>query len=80
MTRLNEDVAFTAYIFRYFADKADKLKGQTLHLPQPYSGMTVKEPIGVVGQIIPWNYPLLMMAWKVAPALAAGRTIVLKPA
>ena len=42
--------------------------------------MTVKEPIGVVGQIIPWNYPLLMMAWKVAPALAAGRTIVLKPA
>ncbi len=43
-------------------------------------GMTIKEPIGVVGQIIPWNYPLLMMAWKVAPALAAGCTIVLKPA
>lgn len=42
--------------------------------------MTIKEPVGVVGQIIPWNYPLLMMAWKVAPALAAGCTIVLKPA
>lgn len=47
---------------------------------QPFVGMTIKEPIGVVGQIIPWNYPLLMMAWKVAPALAAGCTIVLKPA
>jgi len=42
--------------------------------------MTIKEPIGVVGQIIPWNYPLLMMTWKMAPALAAGCTIVLKPA
>ena len=46
---------------------------------QPHFGMTIKEPIGVVGQIIPWNYPLLMMAWKVAPALA-GCSIVLKPA
>ena len=47
---------------------------------QPHFGMTIKQPIGVVGQIIPWNYPLLMMAWKVAPALAAGCTIVIKPA
>lgn len=47
---------------------------------KPFFGMTKKEPIGVVGQIIPWNYPLLMMAWKVAPALAAGCTVVLKPA
>jgi len=42
--------------------------------------MTLKEPVGVVGQIIPWNYPMLMMTWKIAPALAAGCTIVLKPA
>jgi len=42
--------------------------------------MTIKEPVGVVGQIIPWNYPLLMMTWKIAPALAAGCTVVLKPA
>lgn len=46
----------------------------------PYIGMTIKEPIGVVGQIIPWNYPLLMLVWKIAPALAAGCTIVIKPA
>lgn len=76
----NEDIPFTAYIYRYFAGQADKIKGNTLQLMQPHFGMTIKEPIGVVGQIIPWNYPLLMMAWKVAPALAAGCSIVLKPA
>lgn len=47
---------------------------------KPFIGLTKKQPIGVVAQIIPWNYPLLMMAWKVAPALAAGCTVVLKPA
>lgn len=49
-------------------------------MTKPMFAMTKKQPIGVVGQIIPWNYPLLMMAWKVAPALAAGCTIVIKPA
>lgn len=49
-------------------------------MSQPFMGFTFKEPIGVVGQIIPWNYPLLMVSWKIAPALAAGCTIVLKPA
>ena len=49
-------------------------------MSQPFMGLTFKEPVGVVGQIIPWNYPLLMMTWKIAPALAAGCTIVLKPA
>ena len=49
-------------------------------MSKPFMGMTLKEPIGVVGQIIPWNYPMLMMIWKIAPALAAGCTIVLKPA
>jgi aldehyde dehydrogenase (NAD+) len=77
---LSEDIPFTAYMYRYFAGQADKIKGDTLQLFHPHVGMTIKEPIGVVGQIIPWNYPLLMMAWKVAPALAAGCTIVLKPA
>ena len=77
---LSEDIPFTAYIYRYFAGQADKITGDTLQLFHPHIGMTIKEPIGVVGQIIPWNYPLLMMAWKVAPALAAGCTIVLKPA
>lgn len=77
---LNEDIPFTAYMFRYFAGQADKIKGHTLQMSHPHFGMTLKEPIGVVGQIIPWNYPLLMMTWKIAPALAAGCTIVLKPA
>lgn len=49
-------------------------------MSQGFFGMTIKEPIGVVAQIIPWNYPLLMMVWKCPPALAAGCTIVLKPA
>lgn len=77
---LAEDIPFTAYMFRYFAGQADKIKGSVLQMMHPHIGMTIKEPVGVVGQIIPWNYPLLMMAWKVAPALAAGCTIVLKPA
>ncbi len=67
-------------IYRYFAGEADKIKGKTLPMCKPFFGMTRKEPIGVVAQIIPWNYPLLMMCWKVAPALAAGCTVVLKPA
>ena len=70
-------------LLTFFAISQTKLtnsRDKNLHLSQPYFGMTVKEPIGVVGLIIPWNYPLLMMAWKVTPALAAGRTIVLKPA
>lgn len=76
----NEDVTFTAQTYRHFAGVCDKIKGATLPMSKGFFGMTVKEPIGVVGQIIPWNYPLLMMAWKCAPALAAGCTIVLKPA
>lgn len=77
---LNEDVAFTAHLFRYFASCCDKIKGSVLNMSTGFFGMTLKEPIGVVGQIIPWNYPLLMMTWKTAPALAVGCTVVLKPA
>ena len=67
-------------MFRYFAGQADKIKGHTLPMMSPHVGMTIKEPVGVVEQIIPWNYPLLMATWKMAPALAAGCTVVLKPA
>jgi acyl-CoA reductase-like NAD-dependent aldehyde dehydrogenase len=75
-----EDVPFTAMIYRYFAGVCDKIKGSTLSMSKGFFGMTLKEPIGVVAQIIPWNYPLLMMVWKVAPALAVGCTVILKPA
>jgi acyl-CoA reductase-like NAD-dependent aldehyde dehydrogenase len=76
----NEDIAYTSYIYRYYAGQADKIKGSTLPMSKPFFGYTKREPIGVVAQIIPRNHPLLMMAWKVAPALAAGYTIILKPA
>lgn len=75
-----EDIPCTLSIFRNFAGYADKIKGKVVQMSHPFIGMTIKEPIGVVGQIIPWNYPILMMTWKIAPALAAGCTIVLKPA
>jgi acyl-CoA reductase-like NAD-dependent aldehyde dehydrogenase len=75
-----EDIFCTLSIMRSFAGYADKIRGKVVQMSHPFVGMTLKEPIGVVGQIIPWNYPLLMMTWKIAPALAAGCTIVLKPA
>ena len=59
---------------------ADKIHGLTVPADSPHLVQTIHEPIGVVGQIIPWNFPLLMFAWKVAPALACGNTIVLKTA
>ncbi|MFO7262710.1 MAG: betaine-aldehyde dehydrogenase [Bacillaceae bacterium G1] len=68
--------------FRYYAGWANKIAGDTLAHSQRgnYLAYTVREPVGVVGQIIPWNFPLLMAAWKLAPALACGNTVVLKPA
>jgi acyl-CoA reductase-like NAD-dependent aldehyde dehydrogenase len=75
------DVASAAAHFRHFAGWPERIKGDVLPVHQP--GMlcyTTKEPVGVCGQIIPWNFPLLMAAWKLAPALAAGCTTVLKPA
>ena len=80
------DVPLTAEIFRYMAGWCTKIEGNTIPLSVPYTpgvqylAYTLREPVGVVGQIIPWNFPLLMAAWKLAPALAAGCTIVLKPA
>ena len=73
------DVADTANCFRYYAGLATKPHGQSYDVPAPSVSFTVREPIGVCGQIVPWNYPLLMSAWKLAPALAAGNVCILKP-
>jgi aldehyde dehydrogenase (NAD+) len=74
------DLPLTIDCYRYYAGWADKLEGKTIPINGPYFTYTRHEPVGVVGQIIPWNFPLLMQAWKWGPALAAGCTIVLKPA
>ena len=74
------DVAKSAACYRYFAGWADKVQGKTIPIDGEFFCYTRHEPIGVVGQIIPWNYPMLMQAWKLAPALATGNTVVLKPA
>ncbi|MGH8537197.1 MAG: aldehyde dehydrogenase family protein [Gammaproteobacteria bacterium] len=66
--------------FEYFAGFATKIEGETIPVPGQMFNYTLREPVGVCGQIIPWNFPLLMAAWKLAPALAAGNTVVLKPA
>ncbi len=80
------DVPLAVDLFRYMAGWATKIEGHTIPISVPYApgaqyfAYTLREPIGVVGQIIPWNFPLLMAAWKLGPALAAGCTVVLKPA
>lgn len=80
------DVSLAAEQFRYFAGWPSKMVGSTIPLSVPFMkdtnfhAFTEREPVGVVAQIIPWNFPLLMAAWKLAPALAAGCTVVLKPA
>ena len=66
--------------FRYYAGLADKIHGQTIPINGPYNCFTKMEPVGVCASIIPWNFPALMLAWKLAPALAAGCTVILKPA
>ncbi|KAK9739226.1 Aldehyde dehydrogenase family [Popillia japonica] len=74
------DIGCAVDTFRYYAGIADKSCGRTIPADAGLFSMTRREPVGVVGQIIPWNYPILMLAWKWAPALAAGCTVVLKPA
>ncbi len=80
------DVPLAVDLFRYMAGWASKIEGSTIPISVPYTpgavyhAYTIREPVGVVGQIIPWNFPLLMAAWKLGPALAAGCTIILKPA
>src|SRR5439155_967999 len=74
------DVAMAIETFRYYAGWADKLTGDTLPVSGNFFAYTLREPVGVVGAIVPWNFPLNLASWKVAPALAAGCTVVLKPA
>jgi phenylacetaldehyde dehydrogenase len=76
------DLGFAAEVFRYYAGAATKIDGRTVtpSMPGDWHAYTLREPLGVVGQIIPWNFPLMMASWKVAPALATGNTVVLKPA
>ena len=74
------DLPLTIDCLRYYAGWADKLHGQTIPVRGKYFRYTRREPVGVVGQIIPWNFPMLMVAWKWGPALAAGARIVMKPA
>jgi phenylacetaldehyde dehydrogenase len=77
-----DDVQGSINMFRYMAGWSTRLNGETIQVSSPgnWHVYTLREPVGVVGQIIPWNFPLMMAAWKLAPALAAGCTIVLKPA
>src|ERR1700726_4621131 len=80
------DVPLAVDLFRYMSGWATKIEGNTIPISVPYAAgakflaYTLREPVGVVGQIIPWNFPLLMAAWKLGPALATGNTVVLKPA
>jgi len=77
-TRL--DVPRTAVTFRYFGGMADKLEGAVIPVEQGFLNYTLRQPVGVVGQIVPWNFPLMFTSWKMAPALAAGNCVVMKPA
>src|SRR5271169_2453636 len=74
------DLGDVATCFEYYGGLATKVSGHVNPVPDNALSLSLKEPVGVAGQIIPWNYPLLMAAWKLAPALAAGCTCVLKPA
>ena len=74
------DIPFVAECFMYYAGWATKVHGEVIPVPGNFLNYTLREPIGVVGAIVAWNFPLLLAAWKIAPALALGNTVVLKPA
>jgi aldehyde dehydrogenase (NAD+)/betaine-aldehyde dehydrogenase len=76
----NLDVVRTAATFRYFGGMADKLQGDVIPVDRGFLNYVVREPLGVVGMIVPWNFPLMFCSWKMGPALAAGNTVVMKPA
>ena len=80
ITGARGEVVGASLVFDYYAGAANKLFGQTIPVSKPGIDLTLREPIGVVGLIVPWNFPILMASWKVAPALAAGNTAILKPA
>ncbi|MEM9514063.1 MAG: aldehyde dehydrogenase family protein [Actinomycetota bacterium] len=73
------DVPRTAVTFRYFGGMADKHQGSVVPVEQGFLNYVTREPVGVVGQIVPWNFPLMFTSWKLGPALAAGNTVVMKP-
>ena len=73
------DVVRTAVTFRYFGGMADKFQGSVVPVEAGFLNYVLREPLGVVGQIVPWNFPLMFTSWKMGPALAAGNTVVLKP-
>src|SRR5438094_7946605 len=74
------DMNDTASCFDYYGGLATKIHGETLPVPDNALNMTLREPVGVAGLIVPWNYPLMLAAWKLGPALAAGCTVIVKPA
>jgi betaine-aldehyde dehydrogenase len=74
------DVPRTAVTYRYFGGMADKFQGEQIPVEAGFLNYTLREPVGVVGQVVPWNFPLMFTSWKMAPALAAGNCIILKPA
>ena len=74
------DVPSVVENFRYFAGLADKIQGETIPVKGPFLNYTLREPVGIVGCVVPWNFPLSLATWKVAPALACGNAVVLKPA
>ena len=74
------DIPAAAACFQYYAGWADKIHGETIPVDYHHLAYTLREPVGVVAAIVPWNFPLLLAAWKVAPALACGNTVILKPA
>lgn len=77
---LNDDLSETVATFRYYAGWADKIHGSTIPTTPTKLACTIKQPVGVCGQIIPWNFPVMMAGWKLGPALACGNTVVFKPA
>ena len=80
ITSSTGEIVGASFVFDYYAGAANKVFGETIPVSKPGLDFTLREPIGVVGLIVPWNFPLLMASWKVAPALAAGNTAILKPA
>lgn len=74
------DVPRTAATYRYFGGMSDKFQGEQIPVEAGFLNYTLREPVGVVGQVVPWNFPLMFTSWKMAPALAAGNCVVLKPA
>ena len=80
ITGAKGEILSASFVFDYYAGAANKVFGETIPVTKPGLDLTLREPVGVVGLIVPWNFPMLMASWKVAPALAAGNTAILKPA